>query len=466
MALSRRTFDTDMLTIRQVWAYNSNNSIIPALQCLTTDGQGGTFWAVPSSLGGLPAWNTIVANGLPIVATAPSNSLILSTFGGLAMIANSTTKRIDLAATCFQRFEVSSGNTLVAYSNQTITPTVRFVASGSLNISADPLTNTLYFQTTPTSISTGIFGYSQVAVTSNTASPGDIGVLTATSPSTMLRMFGTGDLLLSTNITSNAVYFSISSFDAATFLSISSVTGNMLSSVSSLFVDKIQFSTGLSNLSTSIGSNFAQTIQYITNNYVDTGTFGYFSNTTTSNVSSLFTKTFGLNTGLLSSVNIFSSLGGTPSGVTAGSNTGAISTFLFSSASFSLFSLNSNIQKAQHTVVEYRPSFVLEGNVLSTSLTWVSTLIYAEGTGGGSYLPSSLFTRTFWSPSNADQLAYTDSLQIELDPIQLSTSITSTYQFHHFVTNFSSATASLTDYTSPTNALSVRITGTNFAGVY
>lgn len=455
-----------MLTIRQVWAYNSNNSVIPALRCLTSDGNGGTFWATPSSLGGIPAWNTIVANGLPIVATDPSNSLILSTFGGLAMIANSTTKRIDLAATCFQRFEVSSGNTLVAYSNQTLTPTVRFVASGSLNISADPITNTLYFQTTPTSISTGIFGYSQVAVTSNTDSPGDIGILTATSPSTMLRLFGTGDLLLSTNITSNAVYLSISSFDAATFLSMSTFvgtgSGSTLSTVSSLFVDQVQFSTGLSNLSTSIGSNLAQTTQYFTNNYVDTGTFGYFSNTTDSNISALLTQTFGLNTGLLSSVNIFSSLGGTPSGVTAGSNTAAISTFLFSSASFSLLSLNSNIQKAQNTVVEYKPSFVLEANVLSTSLTWVSTLVYANG----SYLPSSLFVRPIWSPSNADQVAYTDSLQIELDPVQLSTSITSTYQFHHYVRNFSSATATLTDYTSPKNALSVRITGTNFAGVY
>ena len=466
MALSRRTADTDMITIRQVWAYNSNDSVIPALRCLTSDGAGGTFWATPSSLGGIPAFNSVVANGVPIVADAPSNALVLSTFGGLALLANSNTKRIDLAATCFSRFEISSGNTLVAYSNQTITPTVRFVASGSLNISGDPLTNTLYFQTTPTAISTGIFGYSQVAVTSNAAAPGDVAYLTATSPSTALGIVGYGDILLSTNVTSNTLVISISSFDSATYLGMSSLLantyGSTLSTVSTLFVDKIQFSTGLSNLSTSVGIDSMQKYQFITNNYTTNALFQYVSTGTGQNVSNLFTQTFGLNGGLLSSVNVFSSLGLTPFGSGQGVQNTNASTFTFSSATFSLASLQTSIEKAQHTVIDYAPSFVLEGNTLSTQLTAMSTFLVA----GTTQLLSTLYVRPLWTPSNADVVLYTDSLKIELDPTQLASAVTSTFQFYHVMTNYSSATTAVTDYTFPRNSLSVRITGTNFAGVY
>jgi hypothetical protein len=60
MASSRRTYDTDVITLRTVFAKNPGNSNVPALRVLTADGQGGTYWAVPSSLGVYPSFNQII----------------------------------------------------------------------------------------------------------------------------------------------------------------------------------------------------------------------------------------------------------------------------------------------------------------------------------------------------------------------------------------------------------------------
>ncbi len=472
MALSRRTADTDMLTIRQVWAYDSNDAVIPALRCLTTDGAGGTFWAVPSSLGGIPAFNTVIANNVELAATAPSNALIISTFGGLAMNPNSNTNRIDLAATCFTTFEVSSGNTLVAYSNNTLTPTVRFVARGSLDISADPLTNTLYFQTQATAISTSIFGYNRVNVISNASTMtydalnnSNNTVLTATSPSSILQIVGLGDILISTNVTSNAMFIGISSFSASSFNALSTVAysayASTLSTVSTLFIDKTVFSTTMSNLSTSIAIDTNNKFQFITNNYTTNALFQFVSTGTGSNVSTLFKQTLGLNGGTLSSLNIYSSLTVTPFGLTAGDQDINSGTFTFSTSGFSLASLLSPLLRAQTVAVSYHPSFLINANELTSNIVIVSTLLYAADT----VIPNSIFTRPLWKVTTSTLV--TDSIEVCIKASDILSSLTSSYRFVHILKNYSSAvTSEVTDLQSPTNSLAVRIGGTNFAGVY
>ena len=51
-ASSRRTIDTDNITLRTVYARGSNNTNIQSTLALTADGRGGTRWVHPSSLGG------------------------------------------------------------------------------------------------------------------------------------------------------------------------------------------------------------------------------------------------------------------------------------------------------------------------------------------------------------------------------------------------------------------------------
>ena len=77
----RRTYDTDSLVVRKIFALDSTNKPIPALQTLTSDGSGGTFWAVPQALGGLPSFNAVDANGTQILANAPFNTLTMTTEG-------------------------------------------------------------------------------------------------------------------------------------------------------------------------------------------------------------------------------------------------------------------------------------------------------------------------------------------------------------------------------------------------
>lgn len=469
-----------MLTIRQVWAFNSNDSVIPALRCLTTDGAGGTFWAIPSSLGGIPAFNTVIANNMVIPATSPSNALVISTFGGLVMSANSTTNQINLAANCFNRFEVSSGNTLVAYSNNVLTPTVRFVARGSLDISADPLTNTLYFQTQPTSISTSIFGFNHVNVISNASTMSydalynsNAAELTATSISSALQFIGLGDILLSTNTTSNAIFIGISSFTAASFNALSNLAygafASTMSTVSTLFVDTTEFSTTISNVSTSISLDSQVKYQFITNNYTTNALFQYVSTVTASNISTLFTQTRGLNGGLVSSVNTFSSLTTTQiSPLTGVITPGADGSFLVSTHSFRLDSLLTPITLGKNTVIDYSPSLLLGSNQVVTGATLnVSTFLLAIDNGITAIVPGSFYTRPVYNSIDQNNILYTDRLQIELSKSIVLASLTSTYQFCHNITHYyPPASTDIQDLINPTNSLSVRITGTNFAGVY
>ncbi len=52
MSSKRRSYDTDEITLRKIFAKSAtDNRAIGALRVLTADGTGGTYWAVPSTLG-------------------------------------------------------------------------------------------------------------------------------------------------------------------------------------------------------------------------------------------------------------------------------------------------------------------------------------------------------------------------------------------------------------------------------
>jgi hypothetical protein len=75
MASSRRTYDTDFITLRTVYAQNSNNVKIPALYALVADGSGGTRWSIPSSFATNPSFNQIIHGGLlPFAFTKDGNA--------------------------------------------------------------------------------------------------------------------------------------------------------------------------------------------------------------------------------------------------------------------------------------------------------------------------------------------------------------------------------------------------------
>ena len=73
-----QTLDTDILTVRKINVLTQTNSFIPALTTLTSDGQGGTYWAVPATLGGIPAINEVVVDNKKITASNPFNTFSIS----------------------------------------------------------------------------------------------------------------------------------------------------------------------------------------------------------------------------------------------------------------------------------------------------------------------------------------------------------------------------------------------------
>lgn len=244
MASARRTYDTDNITLRTVFAKNPDNTNVPALRTLTADGAGGAYWAIPSSLGGIPAFNEIITTAASYTADLSYNKFRLLAGQNIGMTngpagSNQTT----IYGKSFSQFDVSGENTLTAFTGGLVTANVRFAGEGGIQITADPATNTLFFNgpTNIANISTGIYGFSQVKVTGQNSSitssiqnfSGDF--ITATSPSTVLNLLGYNDIQLSTNVTTNSVFFTISTFTSQGYLAMSNTAyGAYPSSISTV----------------------------------------------------------------------------------------------------------------------------------------------------------------------------------------------------------------------------------------
>lgn len=258
MASSRRTFDTDSITLRTVYAKNGTNTNIPALRALTADGSGGTYWRMPSSFGINPSFNQIITDAGTFTADLSYNIFRLTSGEGIGMAAG-LANQTYLYAKTFGQVDVSGANSLYAFSNGVLTPSFKIAATGGLQLRSDPQQNTLYVDgPLTTQISSGYYGFNKILVIpTNTGSEGN--ALFANSPSTQLTLAGIGDVILSSFYSTNTVYFTVSSYTAADFLGISTVANSANSTINStlnnLYVLKTDFSTATGSVSTNSFSN-------------------------------------------------------------------------------------------------------------------------------------------------------------------------------------------------------------------
>ena len=74
----RRTFDTDIITLRTVNIRGSSNSLIPGGKVLTSDGLGGTVWVNPSTATGLSAFQQIITDAGTYTANSISTTFSLN----------------------------------------------------------------------------------------------------------------------------------------------------------------------------------------------------------------------------------------------------------------------------------------------------------------------------------------------------------------------------------------------------
>ena len=145
MASSRRTYDTDVITLRTVFAKNPGNSNVPALRTLTADGAGGTFWAVPSTLGVNPSFNQIITSGGTYTADLSYNTFRLTAGENIGMVNGPPgSNQTYVYAKAFSQFDVSGENSVYAFLNNQLDSSVTFAGQGGIQIRADPATNTMF----------------------------------------------------------------------------------------------------------------------------------------------------------------------------------------------------------------------------------------------------------------------------------------------------------------------------------
>jgi len=285
MASSRRTYDTDVITLRTVFAKNPGNSNVPALRTLTADGTGGTYWAVPSTLGVYPAYNQIITSGGTYTADLSYNTFRLTAAENIGMTDGPPgSNQTYIYAKAFSQFDVSGENSVYAFLNNQLDSSVTLAGQGGITIRADPATNTLFFVGPASNtylVSTGIYGFNQIKVvdaasTITSSIQGWNGnFLTATSPSTLLNFIGYNDIQMSTNVTTNTIFVKISTFTSQGYLDISAhaygAYPSTLSTVSSLYVQQTVFNSTIGYLSSYTGFGFSSVVSSINALAMSTG---------------------------------------------------------------------------------------------------------------------------------------------------------------------------------------------------
>lgn len=455
MATSKRSYDTDLLTVRQIFAFNPNDTYISSGRILVTTSNGQTTWAEPSSIPANPAFNRVTANGINLTADTTFNTLTVSTLNGLGMDVVPASKQIYLFNKAFTQFDISGGNTIYGYQNNTVTPTVKFVGQSGINITADPLTNTLCFQGVPTEITTGTYAYNQIKVipksqTLNTALAGE--TLTAPGITSRLNVIGLNDIVLSTNITSNAFTISISSFTSEEYLQISTLAGSNVSTVSTLFYDTVKIGDATSsllytmtNMSTGIHSRIAYDSTYFTTFYTTLDVFSNVSTGTTNKVNSKVNFTSSIGVRERGSVQLGTSL---PEGLQ------------FSSATFSLSTMSTFVNNNANIEIRENLNIILDSNntLTKNDIYTVSSFLMMNDT----FLPSTVYTRPLMAPNDAGSNILSDTVFMNLDFMTLqNNTYNGEFKIVHRINNFNLTSLNASNALSEKNGVSVRFWRTN-----
>ena len=249
MAATSKSIDTDFLSLRTVFARNTDNTKISSTKVLVADGNGGTFWAAPQLLGSLPVFNVIETSAAKYTATETNRTLRLTAGEGISM--NSST----LFGTTFLNIDVS-GATNISSSK------IKIATTGFISAHTDSNTNTIFLSSSKISpaLSTGDLYFQQLKVISSVQAPIDTtpfrgnSLFESNNHNFYTTFAAVSPLALSSFTTTKQVFLSMYPYTASGFLTMSTVAGNIfitsLSTISSNNITKSDFSTGMLSLST------------------------------------------------------------------------------------------------------------------------------------------------------------------------------------------------------------------------
>lgn len=459
--------DTSLLFVKQINARNPDGSLIGAQKVLTSDGAGGTYWASPVGFTAAPSVNGMIFDGVPLLADSSNNYFRVLSGPGIGTSVDTGAKTVNIYSKSFQTIDVEGGNTVRSSS---ASPTLRLVGCNGIQLSSDPIMNTIYIRGSSVSAGAGAGAgaaapglvaenaYSQVNVISNvrTITPGAVDssnniVLTASNTSEKLTVAGVGDVLLSTNVSRNAYYISISSFTSKGWHDLSGVAygamSSAMSTVSSLFTNTTQ----LQSTTASLASNIQRTGNLI-NGYTSIDLYKLNSTNTSYKIA-------GVNN-FASSINI-SQHRGDLAGIYGNS------IYSLSTATFRLDALSSIITNKGQVQINHAPSFSFSNNftVAADTLLYVSSFIRC----GNQDILSTTFVRPWLLRSGSIINLYTDSLKFILPVANINNvGMNSNYSIMHRIDNFTmpsvggwSANPIAKALISGDNTLSLFITGSS-----
>ena len=249
MAATSKSIDTDFLSLRTVFARNTDNTKISSTKVLVADGNGGTFWAAPQLLGSLPVFNVIETSAAKYTATETNRTLRLTAGEGISM--NSST----LLGTTFLNIDVSGATTISSSK-------IKIATTGFISAHTDSNTNTIFLSSLKTApaLSTGDLYFQQLKVISSVQDPIDTtpfrgnSLFESNKHSFYTTFAAVSPLALSSFTTTKQVFLSMYPYTASGFLTMSTTIGSIfitsLSTISSVYITKSDFSTGMLSLST------------------------------------------------------------------------------------------------------------------------------------------------------------------------------------------------------------------------
>lgn len=295
-ASSRKTLDVDVITLREVFIRGSNNTNIPSSSVLVSDGVGGTYWSPISTVGTYPTFNQIAIDSNIYTAKPASTTFTFLSGPGIGFSDAGPGRNTSyIYAKTFQNIEVPGISTLSAFTNGRVTSNLIFssMAMGCLTLSTDTTNNTLWFNT----------GIKNIAIFSNSpafvADPTQKKLLPITLQQSSFQLVGLNDIQLQTDEMTNSVFIGISSFTSQDYLAIStqafSLPSTVLGTASTFLVSKLDFSTGVQSLSTTVGAQlqaFSTLYDFQLISTTTVSTLSTFSSVTGRTLSSLSTNAY------------------------------------------------------------------------------------------------------------------------------------------------------------------------------
>ena len=299
MALSRKTLDIDLITLRTVNIKGYKNSIIPSSSVLLSDGLGGTYWSFVSTVGTYPSFQQINIDSNSYSATPTAQNFSFLTGNGIGFTdVGPGSNATYLYAKAFQTVAVPGLSSLTAFTSNTLTPTLTLSSLGGLQISTDTTHQVIYFNA-------GIKYFNVISNTS-TFTSNLTGITPTSFPITpllsTLSFLGVGDITLTPTPT-NTVSIGINGFTSAGYNTLSgevfTLQSTILTKASTLFIYKKDFYNTISSFSSIIGNQISS--YQISTTYLNLSTFAMSNISTYSTLYSSLSTTVSFQISTLSS---------------------------------------------------------------------------------------------------------------------------------------------------------------------